>query len=68
MSIPTNNAGGGRTVYNYDFAVGKYWTPHDATPIGDLVTYVSILGYSTVEPRLRVLLPQPDSRLPMPPG
>jgi len=51
MSIPTNNAGGGRTVYNYDFAVGKYWTPHDATPIGDLVTYVSILGYSTVDNR-----------------
>ena len=63
LTIPTNNAGvtstiggarktvpGARTTYTYDLAVGKYWTPHDATP-GDLVTYLSIDGYTTLDDR-----------------
>ena len=63
VTIPTNDAGvtstvagrpttvpGSRTTFNYDLAVGKYWTPHDATP-GDLVTYLSISGHTTLDDR-----------------
>jgi hypothetical protein len=62
VTIPTNDAGvtstvagiptvpGSRTTLNYDLAVSKYWTPHDATP-GDLVTYLSTYGYTTLDDR-----------------
>lgn len=50
VTEPTNGAPGARTLYKYDFAVGKYWTPHDAWR-GDLVTYVSIIGYTTLDDR-----------------
>jgi hypothetical protein len=63
LTIPTNSAGvtsnvtgdpitipGSRTTANYNLAIGKYWTQHDAT-LGDLATYVSINGYTTVDDR-----------------
>ncbi len=50
VTVPTSGAGGARTLYKYDFAVGKYWTPHDVWP-GDLVTYLSIIGYTTLDNR-----------------
>ncbi len=63
LTIPTNSAGvisnvtgdpitvpGSRTTANYNVAVGKYWTQHDATP-GDFVTFLSINGFSTLDDR-----------------
>ena len=63
LTIPTNNAGvtstvagvhttvpGTRTTCNYNLAVGKYWTQHDATP-GDFVTFLSINGFTTLDDR-----------------
>jgi hypothetical protein len=63
VTVPTNSAGvpvtvagtpttvsGSRTTVNYNLAVGKYWTPHDAK-FGDLVTYLSVNGYTTVDNR-----------------
>lgn len=62
MTIPTNAgltstvAGvrtlipGSRATYNYNLAVGKYWTPHEAT-LGDFVTYLSINGFTTLDDR-----------------
>ncbi len=63
VTIPTNEAGvsstvagiltivpGSRTTANYNLAIGKYWTPHDAK-FGDFVTYLSINGYTTVDDR-----------------
>jgi hypothetical protein len=63
LTIPTNSAGvisnvtgdpatvpGSRTTANYNLAVGKYWTQHDATP-GDFATYLSINGYTTLDDR-----------------
>ena len=63
VTIPTNEAGvtstvagiptivpGSRTTANYNLAIGKYWTPHDAK-LGDFVTYLSINGYTTVDDR-----------------
>jgi hypothetical protein len=63
VTIPTNSAGlpttvagvhttvpGSRTTCNYNLAVGKYWTPHDAK-FGDFVTYLSINGFTTVDDR-----------------
>jgi len=63
LTIPTNNAGvtstipeapatvpGARTTCNYNLAVGKYWTQHDATP-GDFVTFLSINGFTTLDDR-----------------
>ena len=62
-TIPTNSAGlpttvagmpvtvpGSRTTVNYNLSIGKYWTPHDAT-LGDLVTLLSVNGYTTVDDR-----------------
>ena len=51
VTVPTTNAGGGRTTYNYNLAVGKYWTPHDAAPLGDFVTYLSINGFTNLDDR-----------------
>ena len=63
LTIPTNNAGvtstiggapvtvpGARTTCNYNLAVGKYWTQHDATP-GDFVTFLSLNGFTTLDDR-----------------
>jgi hypothetical protein len=50
VTVPTSGGAGARTLYKYDFAVGKYWTPHDAWP-SDLVTYLSIIGYTTLDDR-----------------
>ncbi len=63
LTIPTNSAGvisnvtgdpitvpGSRTTANYNLAVGKYWTQHDATP-GDFVTFLSINGFTTLDDR-----------------
>jgi hypothetical protein len=50
VTVPTSGAAGARTLYKYDFAVGKYWTPHEAWP-GDLVTYLSINGFTTLDDR-----------------
>ncbi len=50
VTVPTSGAAGARTLYKYDFSVGKYWTPHDAWP-GDLVTYLSINGFTTLDDR-----------------
>ena len=63
VTVPTNSAGipsyvggiqtlapGARTTFNYNLSVGKYWTPHDAT-LGDLVTFLSITGFSTLDDR-----------------
>ena len=41
---------GARTTGNYNLAVGKYWTQHDATP-GDFVTFLSINGFTTLDDR-----------------
>jgi hypothetical protein len=44
LTIPYsgNIAGSGaRTTFNANLAVGYYFTPHDFTPIGDMVWYVS---------------------------
>lgn len=30
LTVPTSGRGGSRTLYNYNLAVGKYWTPHEA--------------------------------------
>jgi hypothetical protein len=63
VSVPTNSAGvtssvsripatvsGARTTVNYNLAVGKYWTPHEAR-FGDFLTYLSVNGYTTVDDR-----------------
>ena len=63
LTIPTNSAGvisnvtddptivpGSRTTANYNLAVGKYGTQHDATP-GDFVTFLSINGFTTLDDR-----------------
>jgi hypothetical protein len=63
MTIPTNTAGvltnttgnpmvvpGSRTTCNYNLAIGKYWTPHEA-PLADFVTFLSANGYTTVDDR-----------------
>ena len=63
VTIPTNDAGvpskvaaipitvsGSRTTFNYDLAVGKYWTQHDATP-GEFVTFLSLNGFTTLDDR-----------------
>ena len=63
LTIPTNNAEvtstiggarttvpGARTTCNYNLAVGKYWTQHDATP-GDFVTFLSLNGFTTLDDR-----------------
>jgi hypothetical protein len=63
LTIPTNSAGvisnvtgdpatvpGSRTTANYNLAIGKYWTQHDATP-GDFVTFLSINGFTTLDDR-----------------
>jgi hypothetical protein len=45
MNAPYNHDGvheaGARTTFLANFAAGYYFTPHDMTPIGDLVWYVS---------------------------
>ena len=41
---------GARTTCNYNLAVGKYWTQHDATP-GDFVTFLSLNGFTTLDDR-----------------
>jgi len=45
LTIPYNHDGltkaGARTTFTGNFAAGYYFTPHDMTPIGDLVGYVS---------------------------
>ena len=40
MTIP-NHTNGARTAFIANLAPGYYFTPHDLTPIGDLVAYVS---------------------------
>ncbi len=62
LTIPTNagltstvagvrtTVPGSRTTYNFNLAVGKYWTPHDVT-LGDFATFVSINGYTTLDER-----------------
>ena len=50
VTVPTNDVGG-RTLYKYNLAVGKYWTPHDAAPLGDFVTDVALKCYTTLDNR-----------------
>ena len=63
LTIPTNDAGatstvsgvrttipGARTTYNYNLAIGRYWTPHDVT-LGDFATFLSINGFTTLDDR-----------------
>ncbi len=38
-----------RDTYDYNLAVGKYWTPYDGTLFSDFLTYVSMNGFSTLE-------------------
>jgi hypothetical protein len=52
VTVPVTNAGA-RTTANYDLALGKYWTPHDAAPFGDFVTYLAVDGSSTLDDRGR---------------
>src|SRR5262249_44716386 len=45
LTVPYNHTGvretGARTSFLGDLAAGYYFTPHDLTPIGDLVWYVA---------------------------
>jgi hypothetical protein len=45
MFIPYNHTGtrevGARTTFTGNLSAGYYFTPHDLTPVGDLVTYVA---------------------------
>ena len=50
LVVPANNVGG-RTIYRYNLAVGKYWTPHEAVPLGDFVTDVAMKCYTTLDNR-----------------
>jgi len=63
VTVPTNSAGvpssvagipitvsGARTTVNYNLAVGKYWTSHEAK-FGDFLTFLSVNGYTTVDDR-----------------
>ena len=47
LTIPTNDLGA-RTTYNYNLAIGKYWTPREAM-LGDFLTFLAVNGYSTVD-------------------
>jgi hypothetical protein len=50
LTVPTSGTTGSRTLYKYNLAFGKYWTPHDARP-GNFVTYLSINGFTTLDDR-----------------
>lgn len=45
------NASGARSTYNANLAVGYYFTPHDFTPIGDMVWYLSTNLNQTIDNR-----------------
>jgi hypothetical protein len=49
-NVPTNDHGA-RTTMNYNLAIGKFVTPHDMTPFGDLVFYLAANGSSTMDNR-----------------
>ena len=49
-TVPTNDVGA-RTTVDYNVAIGKYLTPHDMTPFGDLVFYLATNGHTTVDNR-----------------
>lgn len=44
-------ASGARSLFNANLAVGYYFTPHDFTPIGDMVWYVSTNLSQTLDNR-----------------
>jgi len=48
LTVPTSHEGGARTLYKYNLAFGKYWTPPSSV-LGDFVTYLSINGYTTLD-------------------
>lgn len=45
------NRSGARTTFNSNLAVGYYFTPHDFTPIGDLVWFLSTNLNQTLDDR-----------------
>lgn len=45
------NASGARSLFNANLAVGYYFTPHDLTPIGDMVWYLSTNLNQTIDDR-----------------
>lgn len=45
------NASGARSTFNANIAVGYYFTPHDLTPIGDMVWYLSTNLNKTIDDR-----------------
>jgi hypothetical protein len=45
------NRSGARSLYNANLAVGYYFTPHDFTPIGDMVWYLSTNLSQTIDNR-----------------
>lgn len=49
-TVPTNDVGA-RTTVDYNVAIGKYITPHEMTPFGDLVFYLATNGHTTVDNR-----------------
>ncbi|MFO0869817.1 MAG: hypothetical protein U0935_12865 [Pirellulales bacterium] len=49
LTLPMSDVGA-RTTCNYNLAIGKYWTPHDAM-LGDLATYIACDGYTTLDDR-----------------
>jgi hypothetical protein len=49
-NVPTNDHGA-RTTMAYNLAIGKFVTPHDWTPFGDLVFYLAATGSSTMDNR-----------------
>lgn len=49
-NVPTNDVGA-RTTVNYNLAIGKFITPHEMTPFGDLVFYLVANGSTTVDNR-----------------
>jgi len=45
------NRSGARSLFNANLAVGYYFTPHDFTPIGDMVWYLSTNLNQTIDDR-----------------
>jgi hypothetical protein len=45
------NASGARSTFNANLAVGYYFTPHNFTPIGDMVWYLSTNFSQTIDNR-----------------
>jgi hypothetical protein len=45
------NASGARSTFNANIAAGYYFTPHDLTPVGDMVWYLSANLNKTIDDR-----------------